>query len=52
MDVAALCEAAAAVGRLMGEAGNDIMSLDLNPVLLGSEGDGCVAVDAVVFTRT
>lgn len=51
MDVAALCHAAAAVGRLMSETGNAIASLDLNPVLLGSEGEGCVAVDAVVFTR-
>jgi len=26
-----------------------VMSLDLNPVLLESEGKGCVVVDAVVF---
>ena len=26
-----------------------VVSLDLNPVLLGSAGKGCVVVDAVVF---
>jgi acetate---CoA ligase (ADP-forming) len=52
MDVAAYAEAAVAVGRLMSAPERAIASLDLNPVLLGSAGEGCIAVDAVVFTKT
>jgi hypothetical protein len=29
-----------------------VMSLDLNPVMLDSDGKGCVVVDAVVFQAT
>lgn len=52
LDVAAFCRAAVAVGRLMSAPDGAIASLDLNPVLVGSAGEGCTAVDAVVFTRT
>jgi len=49
MDLPALAAAAAAVGQLMlDEPG--LVSLDINPVLLGSAGEGCTAVDAVVIT--
>ena len=44
MDVAALAEAAVAVGRMMAEASPRILSLDLNPVLLGSAGEGYAVV--------
>lgn len=49
MDVAAFADAVVAVGRLMLESSAQIMSLDLNPVVVGSDGAGCVALDAVVF---
>ncbi len=49
MDVAALAEAAVAVGRMMAEASPRILSLDLNPVLLGSAGEGYAVVDAVAL---
>ncbi|MFI4986611.1 MAG: acetate--CoA ligase family protein [Alphaproteobacteria bacterium] len=49
MDVAALAEAAAAVGRMMAEASPHILSLDLNPVLLGAVGEGYRVVDAVAI---
>jgi len=52
MDIAAYAEAAVAVGRLMSAPESAIASLDLNPVLLGSAGEGCTAVDAVVFANT
>jgi len=35
----------------MTEPGCRIASLDLNPVLVGSTGEGCLALDAVVFER-
>jgi len=51
MDVAALAEAAVAVGRMMAEASPRILSLDLNPVLLGSAGEGYAVVDAVAIVE-
>jgi acyl-CoA synthetase (NDP forming) len=49
MDVDALADTVVKVGALMRDAQAKVMSLDLNPVLLDSEGKGCVVVDAVVF---
>jgi acyl-CoA synthetase (NDP forming) len=49
MDVDALADAVVKVGDLMRDPAAKVMSLDLNPVLLGSAGQGCVVVDAVVF---
>lgn len=49
LDVAAFCEAAVAVGRLMADAAAGITQLDINPVIVGAAGEGCVAVDAVVY---
>lgn len=49
MDVTAFAQAVVAVGRLMLQSPGQIMSLDLNPVLVGTDGAGCVALDAVVF---
>lgn len=45
LDTAAFCRAALAAAGLA-EAGM-ITSLDVNPVMLGNEGAGCVAADAV-----
>src|ERR1700719_3424530 len=42
MDVEALCDAAVRIGELMLDPAAKVMSLDLNPVLLGSVGNGCV----------
>lgn len=49
LDVDAFCEAVLAVGRLMLDPGAGVTNLDLNPVLVGSKGEGCVALDAVVY---
>jgi acyl-CoA synthetase (NDP forming) len=49
MDVDALSDAVVKIGELMLDPGTRVMSLDLNPVLLDSLGQGCVVVDAVVF---
>jgi acyl-CoA synthetase (NDP forming) len=47
MDVDALCDAVVKIGELMADASAKVMSIDLNPVMLNT--DGCVVVDAVVF---
>ena len=49
LDVAAFCRSAVAVGTLMGDAAAGITQLDINPVIVGARGEGCVAVDAVVY---
>src|SRR5258706_2970459 len=51
LDVEAFCEAALAVCRLMTNPQSGVVNLDLNPVLLGGKGEGCVALDAVVYRR-
>lgn len=50
LDVDALCDV---IVRLSALALDDpsIAELDLNPVLLGADGEGCVVVDARVITR-
>jgi succinyl-CoA synthetase beta subunit len=49
MDVEALCDAVVKIGALMRDSTAGVMSIDLNPVMLNSAGEGCVVVDAVVF---
>jgi acyl-CoA synthetase (NDP forming) len=49
MDVDAFCRAAAAVGALIADPAAGIASLDVNPVIVGARGEGCVAVDALVL---
>jgi acyl-CoA synthetase (NDP forming) len=51
MDAAAFAAAAVAVGHLM-QDDPAVASLDINPVLVRSEGEGCTAVDAVVIGST
>lgn len=49
MDVDALCDAVVKIGELMRDPQARVASIDLNPVMLDSDGKGCVVVDAVVF---
>ncbi|MFM9428737.1 acyl-CoA synthetase (NDP forming) [Variovorax sp. GrIS 2.14] len=49
LDVEAFCRMAAAVGALMVDDAAGITQLDINPVIVGARGAGCVAVDAVVY---
>ncbi len=51
MDVDALSDAIVKIGALMADPVANVMSLDLNPVMLDSAGKGCVVVDAVVFRK-
>jgi acyl-CoA synthetase (NDP forming) len=45
-DIEALVDALVEVGRFAVDAGERLVELDLNPVLVYAEGEGCVAVDA------
>jgi acyl-CoA synthetase (NDP forming) len=49
MDVDAFSAAAVAVGRLMTDDRSAVINLDINPIVMGSVGEGCRAVDAVVY---
>lgn len=49
MDTEALGAAAVAVSRVISDEDSDVLSLDLNPVIVGDVGKGCCAVDAVVY---
>ena len=51
LDVAAFCVAAVAVGRLMSDPRYGIGQLDINPVMVRARGQGCVALDAVIYQR-
>ncbi len=50
MDIDAFTVAVVAVGRLMADDQSKVINLDINPVVVGSAGEGCRAVDAVVYT--
>jgi acyl-CoA synthetase (NDP forming) len=48
VDLTRFCAAAAAIGKLM--LNDDaIVSIDINPLIVGAGGEGCAAVDAVVI---
>jgi hypothetical protein len=51
LDVPAFCEAAVAVGRLMADPAAGIGQLDINPVMVRARGQGCAALDAVIYRR-
>ena len=48
MDVGAFSSIAVAVGKIAMAAGSNIASLDLNPVMVGSVGEGARVVDALL----
>lgn len=50
MDVESVVDAAMAVSDLMMRDDPRIDSIDVNPLIVGSRGEGCTAVDAVVVT--
>lgn len=52
LDVPAFCEAAVAVGRLMADPQAGIGQLDINPVMVRVRGQGCAALDAVIYQRS
>ena len=51
LDVKAFCQSAVAVGHMMVDEKLGISQLDINPVMVGSLGQGCVSVDAVIYRK-
>ena len=51
LDTSAVAKAAVAVGRMLADPTAGIDSLDLNPLLVGARGEGCLALDAVVYVQ-
>lgn len=51
MDISALSELAVAVAHFAMSAKDQLASLDLNPVLVGSAGEGAIVVDALIERR-
>ena len=49
LDVEAFCRAVVAVGDLMADVSTGVTQLDVNPVIVRARGEGCAAVDAVVY---
>lgn len=49
MDTAALAEACMSVGRMLADPASRVTSLDLNPLILGAQGEGYSVVDGVVY---
>ena len=50
-DLAALASALAALSRFAAAQGSALESLDINPFLVLPEGQGALALDAVVIAR-
>jgi acyl-CoA synthetase (NDP forming) len=48
LDVAAVAQAAVALGRLISSAQDAIQSVDVNPLIVGARGEGAWVVDALV----
>ena len=48
MDVSAVCNIAVSVGKIVMAAGSNFVSLDLNPGMVGSVGEGARVVDALL----
>ena len=51
LDVHAFCQSAIAVGQMMADEKLGISQLDINPVMVGSLGQGCVSLDAVIYRK-
>jgi len=49
LDVEAFCRAVVAVGDLMVDPSAGVTQLDVTPVIVRARGQGCAAVDAVVY---
>jgi hypothetical protein len=49
LDVGAVARAVMAVGRLISDHEAGVASLDLNPLVVGAQGEGCTVLDAVVY---
>jgi hypothetical protein len=39
------------MGRMMSDEKSGAVNLDANPVIVGSDGEGCRAVDALIYLQ-
>jgi acyl-CoA synthetase (NDP forming) len=51
VDLLALVDVALGVGRALTDSRSGIVEVDLNPVMVGSAGEGSLAIDAVVLVQ-
>jgi len=51
LDVGAFCHSAVAVGQMMVDEKLGVSQLDINPVMVGSLGQGCTSLDAVIYQK-
>ena len=51
LDAAAVASVTVAVGRMLADKEAGVRNLDLNPLLVGARGEGCLALDAVVYVE-
>jgi succinyl-CoA synthetase beta subunit len=53
LDISAWVKQIQAVAAAMDQsfAGKQILTLDLNPLMLGAEGEGCIAVDGLIWAQ-
>jgi succinyl-CoA synthetase beta subunit len=51
LDLESVARAAIAVGRLLADPTAGVGSLDINPLLVGARGEGCLALDAVMYVE-
>jgi hypothetical protein len=51
LDISAFCQSAVAVGQMMTDEKLGINQLDINPVMVGRLGQGCVSLDAVIYRK-
>lgn len=49
LDTVALAEACVAVGRMLADPDSGVVNVDLNPLILGAQGEGYTIVDGVVY---
>ena len=50
-DVDSIVQAVAGLSRLLGDLGDDLAEVDVNPLVVGTQGAGAVVVDALVVLR-
>jgi acyl-CoA synthetase (NDP forming) len=51
LDTATVARVTVAVGRMLADVDAGVRNLDLNPLLVGARGEGCLALDAVVYVE-
>lgn len=51
LDVSAFCQSVVAVGLMMTDEKLGVTQLDINPVMVGSLGQGCISLDAVIYRK-